>query len=241
MFSAMSTTSTKTNDNTDKAKPASRRAAAKPKAKAPTTDPIEGAIRKYLLLIDDPAQLVDTKAIEAAEQEVAKATDPIDKLKALAALDKAKNVDAEPIKTAFFEHAKAWAETEGINEDAFRSLGVPVEDLRMAGYNLSPALATKPKGKTVKTVNGADRRRAPAVPVDKIQGWVRSRTKGFEFTLAEMIEQVGSSQATCRKALDELEKNGEVTKEAMKVHTGRGRAPIVYTYTGKTKAETAAA
>ncbi len=46
----------------------------------------EAAVRLYLMYLEDPAKLVDAAKVRAAEEAVAKAKDPLDRLKALADL-----------------------------------------------------------------------------------------------------------------------------------------------------------
>ena len=50
----------------------------------------ETAVRLYLQFIDDPTQLLDAAAIKQAKGAVEKAKDPIDRLRALSALERAR-------------------------------------------------------------------------------------------------------------------------------------------------------
>ena len=89
----------------------------------------EDAVRKYLMYLNDPGSLQDADAVAAATAAVAAATDPIDKLRALAALESAQDVDPQACREAFLLHAKTWADAEGISAKAFLELGVPAADL----------------------------------------------------------------------------------------------------------------
>jgi hypothetical protein len=66
----------------------------------------EQAVRAYLLYLEDLHQLVDQDAVERCVAAVRAATDPIDKLKAIAARDRAAVVDPAPLRAAFVAHAR---------------------------------------------------------------------------------------------------------------------------------------
>jgi hypothetical protein len=87
---------------------------------ATTTTDAEGAVRLYLLYLDDPGKLRDEAEIQQRTQAVLDAKDPIDKLKALAELERVANVEEAPLRDAFVKHAKAWAE-----EQADPAIGFP--------------------------------------------------------------------------------------------------------------------
>ena len=61
----------------------------------------ETAVRSYLLYLEDPAALRDESAIAQHSKAVANATDPIDKLKALAALESVSTIDEAPLRAGF--------------------------------------------------------------------------------------------------------------------------------------------
>ena len=75
-------------------------------------------------------------------------------------------------------------------------------------------------------VNG-ERKRAKAVPVDEVKAFVLGLSGSF--VLADVMSGAGGSQATVRKALDELVESGSVEKLGpVPGYSGRGRAPIQY-------------
>src|SRR5690606_16179987 len=90
------------------------------------SDPAEAerAIRTYLLYVEEPGKLRDEADIQRKTRAVLDADDPIDKLKALAELERAAHVDEAPLRAAFVRHAKAWADDNAIHAGAFRELGV---------------------------------------------------------------------------------------------------------------------
>jgi len=184
--------------------------------------PSEDAVRHYLLFLEDPGRLRDEKEIQKKTQAVLDAVDPVDKLKALAELERVANVDEEPIRKGFVEHAKAWAEESGVPLSAFRELKVPDEVLREAGFSV-PAGRGRGRG----AGSGEGRQRAKAVPVEDIKAYVL-KLKGT-FVLADVMNGVRGSQATVRKAVDELVEAGSVEKLGpVPGYSGRGRAPLQY-------------
>jgi len=186
----------------------------------------EGAVRSYLVFLDDPRQLRDETAIQRLTQAVLVADDPIDKLKALAELERAAQVDEKAVRAGFVEHARTWAEAEAVPVSAFRELGVPDDALREAGFDVpagSPRRARAARGSAA----GTARTRARAVPVDEIKAYVLGLDEPF--VLTEVMSGVGGSPATIRKAVDELVEAGRVTRLGpVPDHSGRGRAPVRY-------------
>lgn len=193
----------------------------------PTTDKIdpEGAVRLYLLFLEDPNKLRDETEIQKKTQAVLDAKDPIEKLKALSELERVAKVHEAPLRDAFVEHAKAWAEAAGIPVSAFRELQVPDEVLREAGFDVPVSARRGRRGRAAS--DGATRQRAKAVPVDEIKGHVLD-LKGT-FVLADIQSAIGGSPATVRKAVDELVEAGQVERLGpVPDYAGRGRAPIQY-------------
>lgn len=181
----------------------------------------EGAVRQYLLYLEDPRQLKDEKEIQKKTQAVLDANDPVDKLKALAELERLANIDEEPLRKAFVENVKEWAEQQSIPVSAFRDLKVHDDVLREAGFDVP---ASRGRARSAGT---GERQRAKAVPVDAIKAHVQG-LKGT-FVLTDVMNGVGGSQATVRKAVDELVESGAVEKLGpMPDYSGRGRAPVQY-------------
>ncbi len=187
---------------------------------AATTNDAESAVRQYLLFLEDPNKLRDEQEIEKKTQAVSDAVDPIDKLKAIAALELASSIDEEPLRQGFIETAKAWAEVAGVPVTAFREMRVPDEVLHEAGFSVP---AARGRGRA----SSGERQRAKAVPVEDIKGWVLEQTGTF--VLTDVMSGIGGSQATVRKAVDELVEAGEVVRLGpVADYSGRGRAPVGY-------------
>ncbi len=186
----------------------------------------EGAVRGYLVFLEDPRKLRDEAAIQRLTQAVLVADDPIDKLKALAELERAAQVDEKAVRSAFVEHARAWADAEAVPVTAFRELGVPDDALREAGFDL-PAGPPRRARASRANAAGTGRPRARAVPVDEIKAHVLGLDGPF--VLSDVMSGVGGSPATIRKAVDELVEAGQVTRLGpVPDHSGRGRAPVRY-------------
>ena len=94
----------------------------------------EEAVRLYLMFLADPDKLVDQAGLKKLETDVDKAKDPIDRVRAIAALEKAKNVDGSTYRADFTRYAKEWADSEGVPAGAFRQMGVPDDVLSEAGF-----------------------------------------------------------------------------------------------------------
>jgi hypothetical protein len=186
----------------------------------------EGAVRSYLVFLEDPRKLRDEAAIQRLTQAVLVADDPIDKLRALAELERAAQVDEKAVRSAFVEHARAWAEGEAVPVTAFRELGVPDDALREAGFDV-PAGSPRRARASRANAAGTGRTRARAVPVDEIKAYVLGLDDAF--VLSDVMSDVGGSPATIRKAVDELVEAGQVTRLGpVPDHSGRGRAPVRY-------------
>jgi hypothetical protein len=185
----------------------------------------EEAIRGYLLYLDDPTKLRDEGEVQRRTVAVLEAHDPIEKLKALAALEKAASVDEKGLRAAFVEHARAWAEANGISVRAFRELKVPNDVLAAAGFEISTSRRRSVTA-TAGTVNDTPSRR-PAVSATEIKEAVL--TLAEPFTLAEVMAKVGGSPMTVRKAVEDLIAEGRIERRGpVPGHSGRGRAPIQY-------------
>jgi hypothetical protein len=204
-------------------------------------DQPERAVRRYLLYLDDPAQLRDEAELQRKTQAVLDAEDPIEKLKAIADLERVASVDEEPLRSGFVAHARAWAEAAGVPVTSFRELGVPDDVLREAGFDV-PVASGRSRGRrsgSASTEGGAGtgaggsgevRQRAKAVPVEQVKAFIL--TQEGNFILTDVISGVGGSPATVRKAIDELIHAGQVAKLGpVPDYQGRGRAPHRYAVT----------
>jgi hypothetical protein len=185
----------------------------------------EDAIRRYLVFLEDPLKLRDEGEVQLRTLAVVNAEDPIEKLKALAALEKASAVDKEALQAGFIEHAGKWAEANGVSVRAFRELKVPTDVLVSAGFDVS-SVRGRAVSSPVGTVGpGTPRKRS--VSSAEVKEAVLAYAEPF--TLNDVMTKVGGSPMTVRKAVDDLIEAGEVEKRGpVPDYTGRGRAPIQY-------------
>ncbi len=176
----------------------------------------------YLQYLADPTKLVDATSVKKLENDADKAKDPIDKLKAIAALERARSVDGSVYEEAFIRNARPWAEAEGIPLAAFRTMGVPDAVLNRAGFS-----DVRRRGRTPAKRGTTRSGRARSTSAEAIQSWVLA-TSG-PFTLADVQHSIGGSPATIKKAIDELIETGKLQNLGpIADHHGRGRAPYHY-------------
>lgn len=181
----------------------------------------ERAVRQYLLWLEDPSNLIDAAAVKKASTAVEKAKDPLDKLLAIAELERVQHADAENLVADFIANAKGYAAAQGIPVAAFRQMGVATDILVEAGLE-EGRRGRRSAGP--RTPGG----RAPKVPVERLQ--VAALQLPGQFTLADVADKAGGgSPATVRKAVEALVETGKVEKLGpMPGYSGRGRAPTVY-------------
>lgn len=183
----------------------------------PAVDP-EAAVRQYLLFLQDPEQVIDRAEVARLEAAAAEANDPIEKLKALSQLERARSADGETFKNNFIAHARRWSEANGVAGASFRQLGVGESVLRAAG--LIESRGTIRGG-------GFERQRAKGVTAETIKEHILTRTD--RFTMSQVADVAGGSPMTLRKAFEELVRGRKVTKLGPDTtYRGRGRAPILY-------------
>ena len=186
----------------------------------------EEIVRRYLTYLEDPSQLVDSAEIAALEKAAESASAPLDKLRALGALDRARSVDGTRERDDFVRVARGWAEREGIPLSAFRQFGVGEDVLHAAGFEGTGRGRRGPRGGR-KAVSAPGRSRSRPVSTAQIEAWVLGRTAPF--TTSDIARSAGGSPVTIKKVLDELIASGKVDKLGpVKDWPNRGRVPIQY-------------
>jgi hypothetical protein len=177
----------------------------------------EGAVRLYLLALEDPSKLRDDAKIKKLEAQVASAKDPIDKLKAYAELERAEAVDISGYRADFVKNARSWAQANGVSAAAFAALGVPAEDLRAAGIiggGRARSRSTAPAGPRRSRVTIED---------------IKARIPAGPFTVKQLEAASGGSPGTVRKAISELLAAGGLEDLGSDPgHASRGKAPTLY-------------
>ena len=201
-------------------------------------DATEHAVRRYLEFVADPSSAIDVGRIHHLESQIATTNDVIVKLKLHGELTRAREGDLSGLRSAFTQHAKAWAQRNEVGLDAFRALGVGDIALAEAGFDFGrtgvrkAAGAAKGSGKNSGKGRAVEVRPAPAPRAANVGSAVirdNILARSEPFTLAGVMADVGGSLGTVRKVVDALEASGNVRNEgADRGHTGRGRAPHLF-------------
>ncbi|MFN6119812.1 MAG: hypothetical protein ACK5CE_09310 [Actinomycetes bacterium] len=185
-----------------------------------TRTKLENSVRMYLVALRDPSALVDHDEIAELEREYEQASDPIEQLRALSSLERARVVDVAMLEQAFVRDARRWAEQERVAVEAFRALGVPESTLSAAGLTRSQ------KG------GGSRRGRAQIAGVGSVKAAsIQRRVLELDgsFSLLDVASLAGGSPMTIRKAVAALVEAGRVRRLGPDPsHSGRGRAPVLY-------------
>jgi hypothetical protein len=199
---------------------------AAPVGSSAVTEPTspEDAVRSYLTWLDDPSSAIDQSAVERADAEFASATDPLAKLHAAAARERARTADADALVSRFVAHAKAYADAADIPVEAFRALGVDDDVLARAGFDVP----RRGRGSAAPARRSSGRPRAAQIGVGQLKAVAVQMPK--RFTLAQLADKAGGgSPATVRKAVEELIAEGRAASLGPDTeHVGPGRAPTLY-------------
>lgn len=178
-------------------------------ARRTVVDP-EDAVRQYLLYLEDPSKLVNAAEVKKAEAAIAKAGDPVARLKATAHLQQVKSADRAGLESAFIAHARRWAESEGVPQSAFATMAVPKAVL--------DAAFGAPKARKAKAAPAGRRTRSKPAQVEAgilaVPG---------EFTVRDAVAATGASTVTVKAAIDRLTAQRKV-REAGERAGARGRA-----------------
>ena len=136
----------------------------------PLTDE-EDAVRRYLTWIEDPGSLRDEGHIADLRSKIDAASDPIEKIHLASDLHRAMQVDGTELRDRFVAVAKRWAHANGIVPEAFLQLGVPADDLRQAGFDVSGSPRRRSDVGTV----GPSSRRATRTSTEEIRAALSGR------------------------------------------------------------------
>lgn len=182
----------------------------------------EGAVRLYLTWLEDPQQLVDRTKVESLQSQYDTTQDPIERLRLLGQLERARVADAAQLEADFVRMAGSWAAENDVPGSAFRTLGVSDDVLEAAG------LESRGRSRRSRSAGSASRaRRAKAVSTETLRAWMLGRSGPF--TVADVTSAAGGSPMTAKKALDELIDAGQAERLGPVADwRGRGRAPTAY-------------
>jgi hypothetical protein len=192
----------------------------------------EVAVRRYLQSRRDPSTLIDSVEIDRLQQQIDTSGDPIEQLRLMSQLERAKQVDLSHIEHDFIRCAKQWAEANDVSVSAFRTLGVPEATLRAAGLiSGSGRKPGRPKADRSARAPRSSGRSSGNVSIEQVKAHVGSLSE--RFTLNDVVDGVKASSMTVRKAVTEMVDAGQVRRLGpAQDHAGRGRAPIEYQLVG---------
>jgi len=186
----------------------------------------EDSIRDYLTSLSAKPvarkPVVDREAVKALTAQIKAETDPVNRLRLYAAREEARKgtipdvVDDAALETAFVEHAKAWADAEGIPVDAFLAQNVPGDVLRRAGFSITVGATKTPAG---------PRRRASAIPIHEVDRAIDAL--GPKWKLSELAEKLDREVATVRNYVKKLVDDGAL-KVVGEDASGQGRPAKLY-------------
>ncbi len=178
----------------------------------------EQAVTAYLATLGTPKtrgrQARPKPDFETATKGI---TDPLAKLAAIKAERErvANTVVGDAAEEAFVKYGKVWAKIHDYDREDFAALGVSKRVLDSVFGGARRAKATS--------------NRAPRVSTKDLADMITSKPAGARLTVAGVMREVGGSEATVRKVLDELAEASTLTEPIDDPnHSGRGRAPKVW-------------
>ena len=197
-----------------------------------TATTTEDAIRRYLLLTNDPDKLIDHDTLEELGKKLEVSDDPVERIKIRAEMEKAKQPPTEELEASFIEHAKSWAEENNISTDVLIAEGADPAVLRQAGFHVGrgPRKTTRQTVKRQsgkKSENSDSEHRKGASTSDDVINYIRRRARK-PFTMPDVVNAVGVSRSTAMKAVNQLIEAGEVEDTGEERESGRGRNAKIY-------------
>src|SRR5215218_9273104 len=184
----------------------------------------EAAVRQYLLWITAPDSLRDEGRIAELQATIDATSDPIEKLKAISALEDAKSVDGDRIRADFVAHARDYVAGEGIRVDAFRTMGVSDDVLRDAALlGGPPSRSSGAGGSAGPRRKPGGNRRMPRLNLSDVEA---SLPEG-DFKLSDFASSIDREVATTRNYLMRLLGDGKVV-EVGEDASGRGKPAKIY-------------
>lgn len=183
----------------------------------PSASP-ETAVRKYLAALRDPSSLRDEKKIGELEQRLDASTDEVERLKLRQQLHDAKRPNIQSFEDDFVDHAKGWAEAQGVGEKAFLEEGVTPAVLRRAGFRGVAA------GGGRRRTGGTRRPRSRVSAAEVVAAIPKS-----QFTIKQLQERSGASAAIVRRVVQEEASAGRLAAVGTdRSGKGPGRTPTLY-------------
>lgn len=180
----------------------------------------DAAVRNYLISLKDPGALTDKDQAAELQTKLEQSNDELERLQIRQQLLDIENPPLDKYEEEFATHAKAWADSNGVSEDAFLAEGVPPSVLRKAGFR--NVRGTRGRAPSASRPRGTRRQRISAEEV-------RAAIPKGTFTISRLQELSGASPAVVRRVVQEEVDAGRV-KDVGKDpdHRGPGRAPTLY-------------
>lgn len=178
------------------------------------------AVREAVLLHTDARSLQNENRISELQASIEQETDPVERVKLRAELEKEYKVDEKDIERRFVKYAKRWTNHYGVSVESLRSEGIPPRLLKRAGFTVRGGAG--PEKRTSYAGHGNQR----VTQADVIE-WLNKATTGSRFTLHDLQQHTGCSAGTARSALEAL--GDKIVSEGPDPdHSGPGRAPNVF-------------
>lgn len=184
----------------------------------------ERAVREYLSVLRDPTSMRDTDQVETLRRQLDESDDAIERLMLHQQIEDAQNPPKDRYESDFIEHAREWADRNGITAKAFLAEGVDPAVLRRAGFTVAGRRgAGARRGRRATTGSAATGR--SRVSAEEIRAAI---PKG-DFTVKALQDRTGASLGAVRKVIAEELAGGTLqNKGTDRSHSGPGRAPTLY-------------
>lgn len=179
----------------------------------------EEAVRRYLLYINNPGELVDQDKIGELQKKLDESEDPVERIKLRNDIERTKKPPADEVEADFVAVAKQWADQHGISAEALKAEGVKPAVLRKAGFSVAGGR----RGTTASKRSGGNR-----ASKDDVTKHVTNKRSGSQFTLNQVMEATGASRSTAGQVISALTDEGKIKKVGKAEHAGPGRAPDLF-------------
>lgn len=176
-------------------------------------------IARYLKALADPSSLIDKAELKKLDAQIAKAKDPVQRVKLRAQRAQAERVDLTTLEDEFVKAVPKWIAQEGLDADdarqAFDAEGVAKAVLdRIWGGKKASSTGTSSKKRTRISRETIEQ----AIPA-----------KGDVFTTQDVVKETGASYATVRSVVADLVEAGKLKEHGPDPqHTGRGKPAVLY-------------
>lgn len=180
----------------------------------------DAAVRNYLISLKDPGALTDKDQAAELQTKLEQSTDELERLQIRQQLLDIENPPLDKFEQEFVTHAKAWADANGVSDEAFLAEGVSPNVLRKAGFRTVRAGAAR--AASAARARGGRRQRVSA---DEVRAAIPKGT----FTISKLQDASGASPAVVRRVVQEEVDAGRVQDTGKDPdHRGPGRAPTLY-------------